>query len=242
MLGITVTPAVAQMAGNPVGVRGKGAWTISLAGNYMEQQLKTENVFSRRILLKSGWGLTEWLDIHGIVGGAQLVMRSVRPGYVDYRDKYRPAYGLGFNLSVSSERLPFVFWGGGHAMRFLSEGSFWEYGPIYTREFRMEYDWREFEGHAGVIVPIHVFRIYVAAVAWGVQRFDKKNEYLGFGSGQSWVGEVESEYISGLNTGALLGIEWLLPQMYSVSVEVRAFNQDNFQIMVGIGQTGGGGW
>ena len=241
-LGMVSHPVFAQMAGNPVGVKGKGAWTISVAGNYMEQQLKSENALSRRLLLKSGWGLTPWLDVHGLVGGVQLEMRTSRAGFVNYKDKYRLAYGLGFNIMLSSPRLPVTFWGGGQAIRFLSEGSFWEYGPIYDREYRMEYDWREFEGYAGVIIPIKVFRVYVAAVGWAVQRLDKKNEYLGYGGSQSWVGEVEGEYGSGIMTGGLLGIEWLLPQNYSISVEVRAFNRDDFQIMVGIGQTGGTGW
>jgi len=234
-----------QMTGNPVGVRGEGEWTVSAIGTYMNQQLGYETVVSRRILLKSTWGVTPWLDVYCTGGGVQVDLNSSEANVVDYKGKYRFGYGLGFNLAVKPEFNVWI-WAGAQALRFPSEGSFLEYldvgGESNYREFEMKYDWREFQGHLGVVFPCRFLRFYTAGVVWAIQRLETKREFLEYGSSRSFLGEVQGEYRSGVWTGGVFGVEFLLPQEYSISVECLLFNEENYQVMVGVCQTGFAKW
>ena len=245
--GMTVSSPHAQMAGNPVGVRGQGEWTISAMGTYMNQNLSSETAVSRRIFLKSSWGITPWFDFYLMGGGAQLEMKTGKEGVINYKDKYRFVYGVGFNVSFKPTRNSFFWiWAGGHGIRFPSYGSFIEDIYIgttsYVQRFDMKYDWREIGGNLGIILPYRSFRFYIAGVGWFLQRFDTKREYLENGSSISFLGKEKGEYRSGLWTGGVVGLEINLPQQYSISVEALFFNENNYQIMVGICQTGGSTW
>ncbi len=247
VLGITTSSLHAQMTGNPAGVRGQGEWTISALGTYMNQNLSSETAVSRRIFLKSNWGITPWLDFYLMGGGVQLEMKTGKEGVIDYKDKYRFAYGLGFNLAFkpTSES---VFWilAGAHGIRFPSYGSFMEDIYIgtatYVQKFDMKYDWREVGGNLGIALPYRCFRFYTAGVGWFLQRLDTKRQYLENGNSVSFLGKQKGEYRSGLWTGGVVGLEINLPQQYSISVEALFFNESNYQIMIGICQTGGSAW
>jgi len=238
----------AQMAGNPVTVRGEGEWTMSVFGTYLNQQLGSgTTTVSRRVLLKSTWGVTPWLDVYLTGGGTQLEVKVSQEGIESYKDKYRFGFGAGFTLNlVTLPQSGIGFWLGGQVMRFPSQGSFMELFDIETetiyREFVMKYDCREFQGCIGVTVPFRSVRFYAAGVGWAIQRLEKKKEYLEYGDSRTFVGDSEGEYRSGLWTGATLGMEILLPHRYSIGVECLLFNQRNYQIMVGICQTGVTNW
>ncbi len=234
-----------QMAGNPVGVRGDGEWTVSAIGTYVNQQLGHETAVSRRILLKSTWGVAPWLDVFCTGGGVQVDLNRSEANVGDYKGKYRFGYGLGFNLTLKLEFNAWL-WGGGQALRFPSRGSFLEYlntgGESDCREFEMTYDWREFQGHLGLVFPYRSLRFYVAGVLWAIQRLETKQEYLQFGDFRYFLGEVQGEYRSGAWTGGVFGVEFLLPQRYSICIESLVFNEENYQVMVGICQTGFAEW
>ena len=245
--GMVVSSLHAQMAGNPVGVRGQGEWTISALGMYMNQNLGSETAVSRRIFMKSNWGLTPWLDFYLLGGAVQLEMKTGKEGVIDYKDKYRFAYGVGLNVSFKpAQNSSFWIWGGVHGIRFPSYGYFMEDiyigAAAYVQKFDMKYDWREIGGNLGIVLPYHSFRFYAAGVGWFLQRFDTKREYLENGNSVSFLGKQKGEYRSGLWTGGVVGLEINLPQRYSFSVEALFFNESNYQIMIGICQTGGSAW
>lgn len=245
---LTVPVLRAQMAGSPVETRGKSEWTVSVVGAYLNQEQGSEQAVSRRALLKSTWGLTSWLDVYGLGGGVQLEMKTPRAGVSDYKGKYRLGYGAGFNLALlPASTTGFVgIWAGAQALRFISEGSFVESFLIeeegFSRAFEMEYDWREFQGHLGMVFPFRFLRFYTAVVGWGVQRLDTKREYLVYGETRNFVGEVEGEYRSGVWAGGVVGLELVLPQRYAISVEYLLLNENDYQITVGICQTGVANW
>ena len=160
---------------------------------------------------------------------------------IDYEGKYRFGYGLGFNVHVPLKG-SWTAWAGGQALRFSSEGSYFTMSDWVTREFAMEYDSREFQGQVGVIYPYRFMRFYIAGVGWAIQRLDTKREYVEYEGSRGYLGEEEGEYRSGLWTGGLVGIEFMLPHRYSISIEFLGFNTSNYQIMVGISQSGMSSW
>lgn len=229
---------LAQMGGQPVGVHGQWEWTIGISGNYINQLVAKDKMESRRILIKSSWGLLSFLDINATLGSVDLKIKPPGNVLTPFRDKKSFAYGAGFSSTLKQGRpdSPLGLWIGGQVIRFISDGSFLiPFGNV-TLQSVMKYDWREFQGYGGIYYLIKKFKIYCGGVGWTVQRIDKLKQY-DFSSGV-YIGKKESEFQDHLWTGGLVGIEMLLPKNYSISFEVLAFNQENYQIRFGICQTG----
>jgi hypothetical protein len=247
LLSMGVSRSWSQMTGNPIDARGTNQWTLSALGTYMDQQLGGAQAISKRLLAKSTWGIAPWLDIYCLGGVAQVDLKKNSAALSDYSGKYRFSYGAGINMIYkphSTSGLWFVV--GAQALRFPSEGSFTENllvgSEYYTREFEMSYDWREVKINGGIVIPSRSFRVYLAVVGWLVQRLETKREYLDNGTSRMYVGEEEGEYRTGMWSGGIIGLEILLPQRYSISIEGLFFNEQNYQLMIGICQTGLSRW
>jgi hypothetical protein len=236
----------AQMAGNPVHAVGKREWTVGLSGNYLNQNLVNAKAVSRRFLAKSMWGVNDWLGLYGLIGTVQLSMNIDKKEVQNYKDRLRFAYGAGFhwqiNLNAEAEN-SLGLWGDAQVMKFLSENSY--YLPSQsmigsmTDQFLLTYDWGEALVCGGLVLPVRNFRFYGGGAAWGLRRMDTKKQYrIDANSTSQYVGQSKGTYQSGYWTGGIIGIEWDLPQRYSISIEGLVFNKENYQIMVGISQTG----
>ncbi len=236
-------PVRAQMLGNPVTAQGKGQWTMGLSGTYLNQQIESTEVFSKRVFVQSRWGVTEALDVFGTLGYAQLKINVKETGTTDYKDKFRFAYGLGFHfLTHPFPENHIAFWASGHAFTFPSKGAFENtfsvLGSPYVRRFEMKYDWGEGVASAGWMIPYRSVMVYAGVAGWGIRRFEEKTEYLLLAEGKSLQGREKGTYQSGVWSGGVAGFRVLLPQNYSVGVECLYFNEQSYQIMAGISQTG----
>ena len=236
----------AQMIGNPVESTGSGEWTISASGTYMKQYIDMPTAM-KRLFLKSNWGITRWLDLYILGGGIQLELGSTRPEVEDYKDQFRVGYGVGYNITLKPKFLPiFSICIGAQAIRFVSNSYFSEdfffNNQTYQSIFEMKYDWREVKMHAGLVFPHRMFRFYAAGAVWLVQRIEYKNEYWDTGDSRSFIGKEDGEFNSGFWTGGIVGVDILLPQNFAISVEGLFFNMYDFQIMIGVSQTGGSRW
>lgn len=240
----------AQISGNPVEAINKREWTVGLSGNYINQQMEYTTAVSKRILVKSAWGIEDWLNIYGLFGSVQLSMNRNVPGIRDYKDKSRMGYGLGANVQFDLN--PEVengigLWGGIQFLKYVSEGTFnktaQSNGGDVLHEFAMKYDCGEMTVCAGWIIPIKSVRLYGGGAGWAIQRTDRKKEYLVENDGSKrYIGEQKGEYQSDFWTGAVVGVEFLLPQRYFFTVEGIVFNEQNYQIRIGICQTGSPEW
>ena len=247
LLSMGVSLSWSQMTGNPIDARGTNQWTLSALGTYMDQQLGGAQAISKRILAKSTWGIAPWLDVYCLGGVAQVDLKKNSAALSDYSGKFRFSYGAGINMVFkpqSTSGLWFV--AGAQALRFPSEGSFTEDllvgSEYYSREFEMSYDWLEVKINGGIVIPSRSFRVYLAVAGWLVQRLETKREYLDNGTSRMYVGEEKGEYRTGMWSGGIIGLEILLPQRYSISIEALVFNEQNYQLMIGICQTGLSRW
>ena len=239
----------AQMAGSPVGSKGQGEWTVSAIGNYLHQDLEEETALSKRLLLKSAWGISPFLDMYILGGWVQLDMRTSINNVDDYHGTNEFGYGAGIKLSLQrvSHINTFGVWLGVQALRFPSGGSYIEYlteaedADVY-REFQFNYDWRELQVNFGFTIPYQSFRLYVAGTGWLLSRIDTKREYLYYDEEKSFSGQAKDKYQTGLKKGVTLGGELQLAQQYNISLEFLLFDSKNYQVMVGICQTGVLGW
>ena len=240
----------AQTAGNPVRTVPKGQWTVGLAGNYLNQNMQTSTAVSKRVFVKSMWGVDSWLGVYGMLGAVQLSMNVKQAGVKDYKDRFRFGYGAGvhwhFPIPAQSEYGPGL-WGGVQGLKFLSEATFTRpiqfQGGSLNREFAVRYDWGEMLASGGIEFPVRSVRLYFGGAAWAIRRLDTKKEYLVDGThDKQYLGKAKGEYRSGFWSGGVVGVEITFPQNYSISIEALGFNEENYQIMVGICQTGSPEW
>ncbi|MBN2103848.1 hypothetical protein JW835_07385 [bacterium] len=237
----------AQMVGSPVGNQGQGQWSISCSGSFMNQQVGYETAHSQRWMLKSTYGIVPWMDFTAMIGAADLRLDSPRETIEDYQDKHRFAVGAGLTFTPKHEApgKPWAVFGGGHFLRFPSKGEFYEtvsgQDVIYLhREYRMEYDWREYLIFGGISYRLRNLRFYGCGAGWGISRLEKQMEYHYENiENKEFIKERNGEFQSELWTGALAGIEVVFPKNgYTLSFEGLFYNEKNFILMVGIGQVG----
>jgi hypothetical protein len=245
-----VCPIHAQTAGNPIQAVGEREWTMGLSGNYMNQEIGNVTAISKRVLVKSAWGVTPWISLYGLLGTVQLSMNKHTLGISDYKDQYRFAYGAGFHvqfdLNPETEN-GIGLWGIAQVLKYPSKGSFTKtvqyQSSSMVSEFAMKYDCGELMFCAGWIIPIKTVRLYGGGAGWATRRMDTKKEYvIDNDNVKQYIGEKKAEYQSGVWTGGIAGIEFILPQRYAISIEGLVFNRKNYQIMVGICQTGSPDW
>ena len=237
---------VAQMAGNPVGAQG-GEWSIGLSTSTLRHVIGAYTSDSQRHLLKSAWGLAPFVDFYVMAGGVQLKMESDSKALEPFKGKYRLGIGTGLKLNLIDDKTAgFGLWVDGRIFRFTAAGAYEELqminGASYYREHKLYYDWREFRCDVGLTIPVKRVKFYAAGSLLNIWRKDTKNEYLNDGENKTYLGKVKDEYKSGNWIGGLAGIEVQLPERYHLSVEFLGLNKKNYQIMVGISQTGMSQW
>ena len=244
----------AQIAANPAGTIGDRDWSISVNGGYFHQQVSQfQNALdtrSHRIFLKVNRGLFPWLDFYALGGAADLTFLNRSEDITDYKDKYRFAYGGGFNLAIAPfENKLFQLWAGGQAFRFQSEGTLSiqtydaEDDNLILSVYNNEYDWREIKAFAGVILDFNTVSVYFAGAGWILDREDAMSGYRERNA--STIIPIPSQtggMNTGLWTGGIAGIEFRFAGNYAITIEGLAFNRQNFQIMIGVSQTGSPKW
>jgi len=233
-----------QSAANPAGSAGSGKWTVVMTGTYSSQKLENLQSLSRRILLKSNWGIFQGIDFYLTGGLVNLEMKRDTVGITNYRDeKYRLAAGCGVRINVLSiKKHGFGIWGGAQFLRFKSEGSFVQPLEAFNKEYNLTYDWREFEGYAACGVKLSGITFFGGADAWALDRRDTKKQYLVSTSASTYIGEEKGEYKSGVLIGGVFGVEFGIAGNFKMSIEGHYFSNENYMILIGIGQTGVPSW
>ena len=237
----------AQMVGNPVGNQGQGQWSLAVTGSFMTQLMGNETGYSTRWLVKSTYGIVPWLDLVAMIGASDLRLDSPSENSKDFSSKPGLAVGAGLTLTLKreTETQPLGMFAGAHLLRFPSKGQFDQTVSgediIYLhREFRFEYDSREVLFFGGLSYRLGRFRLYGGGAGWMVSRLEKKMQYeYENEDSKEFISEQKNEYQSEVWSGALAGIEFWWPKTgYRISFEGLYYDNENFTLMVGIGQSG----
>ncbi len=235
-----------QIVGNPVGTKGTGKWSVSVNGGYMSQQLD-QAIISRRLLLKSEWGITPWLDFYCIGGAYDLELDFSENEFTDFKSKMRFCYGTGVDLAYRPEGgFPVGIWTGAQIFIGPAKGEYYKNisfaGTTIKNKYKLEYSWSESKGFLGLIYYGKFFKIYVAGAGWLLQKTSTRKEYSKSGTTWSFEERIEGEDRSDILTGGILGLELDFPGNYALTFECMVFNQEDFHLMVGFSQTGTPGW
>jgi hypothetical protein len=254
-----------QPLGNPVGVRGMRQLTLSLNGSYQTFQPGTQTLVVEKGFIKAGWGLASMLDVYGLLGSARVEAKNNGPGVSNVRDRFRIAYGAGFNFRYPlgkarartqtgtaartskarlqkrpSARRQWWLVGGAWGIRYPFEAQYnLALQNSYIQQFSLDYDAREAAGYVALMMPYRMLKFYAGGAGWLMQRLDTKTQTLMRPNEDPYVlGVSKTRYQSGLWTGAVAGVQVELKQQIALTVEVMAFNLSSYQVMVGVSQTG----
>jgi len=235
-----------QIVGNPVGTKGTKEWSVSLNAGYLAHSYEHQT-YSKRLLLKSEWGITSWLDFYGIGGVHDLEMDFSKTEFTDFKSKMRFTYGVGFDLEFQPKRdLPFSVWSGAQILIGPAKGDYFEYltfaGTTITTKYELEYTWNETKAFLGLIYYGKLFKMYVAKAGWLLQNTTRLKRYSQSGSTWSLETTREGEDRSSIWSGGIFGLEFDIPGNYSLTFECLLFNEADYQLMIGFSQTGNPGW
>ena len=236
----------AQPAGNPLGAVG-GGWTVGASAGYAKLLLGSETGTFTRFLVRSSWDVLPWLDWSVTAGTVRLSMESGKPDVTDYSGKYRFVWGVGFKMTLKkeAEKKP-GFWFTTRMLAYPSSGSFTEALDLGGHwEYAMTYRHTEWEGCIGGTLPFRSLRVYLACAGWGLNRTDHKEVFYVSPSGSrspAPLSKADGSYWSGFWTGGVAGLELKLPEGYALTLETLYFNSENYEIMLGISQTGIPAW
>lgn len=237
----------AQIAGNPAGVNGTSVWSVSANAGYMTQQLDFETV-SKRMFIKSEWGITSWLDYYLMGGIFDLQLDFTDNQLTNFKSKMKFCYGTGFDIAFKIPgRTPLAFWSGAQIFAGPAQGEYFRDIPfagtiIRSEKYKLKYNWSEVKGFMGLIYYGSSFKIYAAGAGWFLQTISERKGYTKDGLDWSLSNKVEGEDRSDIWTGGFVGIEIEFHHNIAFTFECLAFNEKNFHIMVGLSQTGNPGW
>jgi len=235
-----------QIVGNPVGTKGTKEWSVSLNGGYMTHSYDYQT-YSRRLLLKSEWGITPWFDVYFMGGVHDLEISFSRADFTDYKSKIRFCYGAGFDIAFQPKRdLPFGIWSGAQIFKGPAKGDYFENlsfaGTTIIKKYKYEYNWTETKGFLGLIYYGKHFKLYLAKAGWLLQNTTTLRQYSQSGTSWSLETRKEGEDRSTIWSGGVFGLEFDFPGNYTLTFEGLLFNEEDYQLMVGISQTGNPGW
>lgn len=237
-----------QIVGNPVGNKGTKKWSVSINGAYMVQDYITNTrTSSRRLLVKSEWGITPWLDFYALGGAHDLKLDFKKEEFTDFKSKMKICYGAGFDASFRPKSdLPINIWTGAQIFLGPAQGDYFEHisfaGTNIVKKYKLKYNWMESKGFLGLIYCGKLFKLYMAVAGWALQNTSTIDIYNQSGTSWNLEERKEGDDSSGMWTGGMIGLELDLPGNYALTFECLVFNEQDFQLMVGFSQTGTPGW
>ncbi len=233
----------AQPAGSPVFSQSHREFTFSFNGGYLRKNIYGVHNDSPRLLVKSLFGLAKFVDVFGEIGFVKLNLTTSGESQFTFKDKYHLAFGGGITLRyLNFKRIRFSLFVSGRIFRFTSNPSSEKIANISSSEIEqsleMRYDWREVTFNSGFIKGLGFANIFSGIQGKLIQRHETKISKFIIAGGVDSENQTFGEYKSGLQISPFWGIDILLPSRFTISLELIAISKTDFNINVGISQTG----
>ncbi len=238
ILGVTRN-LFAQPAGGPIHTGSNNKFTLGLDGGFFTKTIFGIKNESRRFFLKGSYSLSYKLDIYGVFGLTNLILRLADAARTQLNDGFKIAYGGGLSLRILDlESLQSSLFFNGQMIRFVSEPASEATLGFGTQILEFNYDWRETNLTFGLIKKIGAANFYGGINTKIIQRFETKIDKLILGGQNTTVTRETGEYTSGLLMSPLFGIDLNLPSRLKFSLELSANDESDFAVYFGLSQTG----
>jgi hypothetical protein len=233
----------AQPVGSPILTQSHKEFTVSLLGGYVRKNIERIQNNSPRYLLRTAYGLAEFIDLFVDVGFTKVSLVTLDEDITNFEGKYNLAYGGGIKIRLLNIRpYRFSIFTSGQVFRFITTPSSEELLTIGGGEIskirELHYDWRELQINLGTTKGWGVVRLYSGLNAKFIQRLETQVEKIVVNG----IGESENsqngEYLSGLETSPFAGVDFNLPSRYKLSFEIVGRNRSDLAFYIGISQTG----
>jgi opacity protein-like surface antigen len=247
LLTLCATPALrAELFTNPAANIGKKNLFVGAeySSGMSEYNLDTKNlpITSQRAFLKVTAGITDWLDIYIKGGGVQLLLdyKSLDDNVVQNFDteKMKPGFGAGARIQLLNhvDTGTRVFLQGG-GLFFTAKGNTeWSYsGKTVDKDRNMR--WLDINVGIGIAKRIDFIDLNagvgLSEIKWWIK--DTTKEKIGTVTSTThadWRNSFETKN----PVMGFLGIDFILPHEYRLSVQGGVRNMDNAEITVSVSQ------
>ncbi|MBU0507332.1 hypothetical protein KKH27_00655 [bacterium] len=234
---VTVQVAAA-MTGGPMFCVGQRMTSMTVEASRVNWQILSprtqdgrESVVSERVGLTARYGLAPFLDVGATLGAATMSFSDLPRGYSSISESWRFAWGAGLRLGIPAVA---------HRFQFLALVNYTGFQPEATtkrggKEITSKYLWHEITPVAAVGVRLGPIVPYVGV---GKPYLIGKRDVTVTMNGVPVPSASGSEdYVDGDQlVRPVVGLEWKLPDGYSLAVEADGNSEGYWTLSVGLAQ------
>lgn len=190
-----------------------------------------EQAVSERVFLTARYGMTPFLDMAGSVGTANLRFNDLRGGYNDFSAPWSLAWGASLRAGIPSHPKRFQIIAAAGYLGFQPKGDI----DNGTKSISSKYLWHEVNPSLALGVKLGPLVPYVGACKPFL--FGRRDVTVSL-RGQEFpsAGGVGNYTDSEQPLRGLLGVEWRLPEGYSLTAETAATSEGLWTLTIGLAQ------
>lgn len=233
-----VRESIAQSLGNVIGTEGLTTYRIAAEYNYIGRIVDESGgtsgekfeTTSHRFFIKGNYGLSDFAGIFLKLGAANLKVPTKSPGFDDYNGDTHFAYGGGIKLRpIKMGKSGFFLIG--QAVAFTSEGS------VQDNHFRInnKYEWREYQSALAFATQIKKVDLYLGLEKTWLDGKHSWTSYL-LSSNEALAKDSQDFSDDQQSLRPVIGLDFQLPQNYSLSFEIGGIGKDEVTLMLGFSQ------
>lgn len=229
------------MVGGPAFVLGRGVTSMAVTAERINMEISSsgdvveagsvQDLASQRVLLTGRYGMTDFVDVEGTVGMADLVFDNPAFGYTDYESSMSLAWGGGIRIGLPGRQVPYQVTFALRYMGYKATGS----TTNGIRTVQTDYLWQEvtpsviFGYRFRNLVPYAGFAKPYLMGTKDIEVTLQNREFTAFGS--------EADYTdSEQNMRGIVGLEWLFPEGYSLTSEALLTTDGLWTLSIGLAQ------
>jgi hypothetical protein len=228
------------MVGGPVFCLGERMTSMSVELSKINMQVHSpadngkdaeESMTSQRVFLNGRYGVTPWMDLEGRVGTADLRFSDSPQGYSAYDSDLSLAWGAGVRFGYPFEKTPYQVTLATSYTGYKASGSSTKGMKIVSTN----YLWQEISQSATFGYKFGKFLPYVGMTK--PYLFGKRDVAVVFAGQEFSTAGGEQNYSDGKQPiRGILGLEWKLPEGYSMTAEMAGTTGGIWMLFLGFSQ------
>jgi hypothetical protein len=226
------------MAGGPIFCVGQQMTAMTVEATKVNVELSTANpgggnakVMSDRMTLTARYGVAQCLDLSGSLGAADLTFSNLSSGYSNYDANWSFAWGAGIRGGLPVDASRFQVIGAVNYLGFQPTGS----TGNGSRNISSKYLWHEVTALASVGMRAGPMVPYIGACK--PYLFGRRQDNVSFNGRTFSSAGGKSDYSDGSQSlRGLAGLEWKLPEGYSIAAEVQTTPKGVWTLSIGVAQ------
>ena len=215
------SPGMGQTLGNPVMLKSK-SWSVGISADRIKYELKNHEYLSVRGLLNASFSVNDVFDLTLLAGMGNMNIRYPdERARTNFDAKNSLAIGGSAKIYRSVPEIDNVrLMGEIGVLRFMPIGHSFSTLSGNDADYYQKFDWREYWLTLGTIFSYNQYDIYAGYQGRKIQQIEVFSD---------------EEYVSGLQSGFVAGVNFNLPAGYAFNLQFRTINGS--AVSIGVSQS-----